>query len=224
MELFFAGVFAGLTALVWWELALFALVFLVIVFGSAFDRDNDRLGLKWVGFVMMLALIGLFTPSTAAVGLLSWATAQAVGAYLLAGLVYTMVVEIPSGVLRRRRKLSAHWETSDAKKLVTKAATTGKAEDQANAVAGIERFVAYVNDSGALVNLSVKPDTLELDPSLNRAHVLYSTTPWLLMWPAYALSLIFGDLLTNIAEFIFDTFQNLGNRMVRKLFANTFKV
>jgi hypothetical protein len=59
---------------------------------------------------------------------------------------------------------------------------------------------------------------------VNRRVLVDNVSAWTLLWPAYAVSLIIGDLFNQVIEFVVDVSTKLSGAAVRFVFQNTFKL
>lgn len=66
--------------------------------------------------------------------------------------------------------------------------------------------------------------TLEIETEINRSRLAQFVAAWTFLWPAYAVSLLIGDFLTEIFRIVGDVFSKIGGRFVRFTFADVFKV
>jgi hypothetical protein len=67
-------------------------------------------------------------------------------------------------------------------------------------------------------------DKLSVEPKINRGELTEHVGAWTFLWPAYALSLIFGDLLTEFFRVVADVMVNLSGRIVKVAFRDVFKL
>jgi hypothetical protein len=65
---------------------------------------------------------------------------------------------------------------------------------------------------------------VEIEPQVNRLELAEHISAWTLLWPAYGVSLVLGDFLTEVFRVISDILVNLSGRFVRMSFANVFKI
>jgi len=62
-----------------------------------------------------------------------------------------------------------------------------------------------------------------IEPKVNRQQLAESVGVWIMFWPFYAISLIIGDLVTEIFRFIADMLVQMSGRFVRNAFKDVFK-
>lgn len=64
----------------------------------------------------------------------------------------------------------------------------------------------------------------EMQPQISKWRLTRWLTAWTFLWPAYALSLIFGDLLREVFIAFTDALVAMSGRIVRATFADVFKI
>ena len=62
----------------------------------------------------------------------------------------------------------------------------------------------------------------EIIPVINRKELAEFIGCWMLFWPAYAVSLLLGDLLTEVCSRLADLLTVLSGRLVRRAFSKVF--
>jgi hypothetical protein len=107
----------------------------------------------------------------------------------------------------------------------------GDSSNKEQAVEAVEKFVRSPRDYewyGASETQIIKPfaesGSLDVMPKINKAELVDHISAWTFLWPAYAVSLIIGDMLAEIFRAIGDFFVSISGRLVRTVFADTFKV
>lgn len=65
---------------------------------------------------------------------------------------------------------------------------------------------------------------LDIQPVVDRPELARHIGAWSFFWPAYAISMIFGDLLQHIWELVADVFAKLSSQMIKVLFRDAFKL
>ena len=86
-------------------------------------------------------------------------------------------------------------------------------------------FVQSKNNDHKIIGIRLNKETkVDVEPYLHRAVLADWVAAWTCLWPAYAVSLIFGDLLTELFRIVSGVFANLGGYVVRFSFRNVFKV
>lgn len=65
---------------------------------------------------------------------------------------------------------------------------------------------------------------LEIEPKVNRGELASHIGAWTLFWPAYALTLVFDRLLSEIARIVADLLARVSTQFVKITFQDVFKV
>lgn len=86
-----------------------------------------------------------------------------------------------------------------------------------------EDFINRNTYSRRIVGLKLTAG-VEIEPQVNRLELAEHISAWTFLWPAYAVSLILGDFLTEVFRVISDVLVNISGRFVRMSFANVFKI
>lgn len=197
---------------------------LAMIIGCTYDR-RDRESAKWWVFFIGLAAYAVYSWNTGY--RLSWATFieselwKFIGIYLLIGLAYS-VLEFALEIRRSVRRWKALWIEFRANAKRNKADVDVNPEDVATSfVASTQRYSNHV--IGVAVNPDAKgPDEL-IVPKVDRTRLAEFVGVWMIFWPFYAVSLIVGDLLAEVARIVADVFAKISGRFVRMSFANVFK-
>ena len=223
---------AALAALAAWELIAIAALIILMVIGCSLDR-TDRVSFKWW-------VVGLFTAGYAflawrAGSLPSWQDITAamlinVGLYLGIGVLYS-VIEFVLEVRKSTRRYGALWQEylvelkskAQSEKAPLDLTNPEHLENAAN------RFVVRYSSKSNIINVATNTDdatklTTPVVPKINRILLSRFIGAWTIFWPFYAISLIIGDLLIEVFNFLGDVFAKLSGRFVRMAFKNTFKV
>jgi hypothetical protein len=171
-----------------------------------------------------------------------------VGIYLAAGIGYSLF-EFFFGIWRAARQYSERWE----KFLLNRLSSNDKTETAVIAGFGLEPKATYAevfravqtaegpnapllesianscigrfdtkNTKADFVTV-VNDEALTMTPKVLKWKLTQWLTAWTLFWPAYGLSLIFGDLLAELFKAFADLLHSLSGRIVRAAFANVFK-
>jgi hypothetical protein len=172
--------------------------------------------------------------------------------FLGVGVVYS-IVEFVLEVRRSARQYSKQWadwlssradvkqldakgdqrseETANGRKQwVTKTLTMREVladlEDKSNAAyatEAVESFVGRNPTRYGFVELTLNEARTAPEPRINKFQLSRAVGAWTFMWPVYAVSLVLGDLLTEIFNWIADILVNLSSRFVRMSFSDVFK-
>lgn len=84
-------------------------------------------------------------------------------------------------------------------------------------------FISHYGFRNRIVQIICGSDKVSVEPRVNKAQLTSHITAWTLLWPAYAMSLILGDLLVEIFNFISDILVKISGQFVKLSFANVFK-
>lgn len=87
---------------------------------------------------------------------------------------------------------------------------------------------AYVDSNSSrtslgFIRIKKLADNTGVEPVVDKVELAEHIGAWVLFWPAYAISLIIGDLLTEVFNMIASFFVHLSSRFVRKAFSDVFK-
>lgn len=253
------------------ELIFFGVFFLLLIVGTAFDRQGKEEP-KWYIFgVGLIAIVAWFWKDWTfgsvwefVSTLKFWAP---VGAYLLAGLVYSLL-EFFLDVRRSARFYADAWKTmlnqsewvnvydvvQDANdpsgEVLVQRKVMGPDGRQKNETRArlYSEVYSEVKEKGAksrLFNDALKysktftdsyrfkdriveiqlnaDDKITVEPRVNKIQLAEHIGAWTFLWPAYAISLIIGDLLTEVFNILADILANISGRLVRLSFSNVFK-
>lgn len=91
-------------------------------------------------------------------------------------------------------------------------------------LANSQQFIQRYSYKNRIIELSLNKTTkVDIEPKINKLQMTEHVTAWTFLWPVYAVSLILGDLLTEIFRVIVDVMVNLSGRFVKLSFADVFK-
>lgn len=217
MELF------GFVLSVWAAVGLGVLLFALVV-ACTFDR-NDYPAPKWWVLVIGLIAFGIWTW-----GDLGWSTFTStsfwgpVGIYLAIGVGYCFI-EFFFQVKKESRLWKRNWEHFYQKETHRRGALPTQTSDHPTleeTFFSSHRRSEKLHDS-ALVRMTLNSHKKPV-PTIDRSALTKSITVWILFWPAYAISLVLGDMLAQFFRRFADVLASLSTGLVRRMFANTFKV
>lgn len=241
------------------EIIFFAVFFILMAIGVTFDR-RGREEPKWYIFGVGLVIVAAwFWPDWTFLGIWdtvrSWAFWEPVGAYLAAGLVYS-IVEFVLDVRRSARKYKSIWEQYLSSKIevkqlddkglprqeenvrrggtqtITKSLAVREVlqntDDRSNAAVAkdlVDSFVTHNSGrpSYGFVGLKANESGSAPEPVIDKVELAEHIGAWTFLWPAYAVSLVLGDLLTEVFNWLTDTLVKLSGRFVRMSFSDVFK-
>lgn len=181
----------------------------------------------------------------------SWSFWTPVWIFLGAGLAYS-VLEFVLEVRRTARRYTKAWadyldKRVDVKQLdedgkprseegrngsrwITKALTIreimSNRDDKSNdAIAGdlLESFINNDRSRYGFVDLVLNESRTAPEPKIDKLELASAVGAWTFLWPIYAISLVLGDLLTEIFNWIADALVAMSGRFVRMSFSDVFK-
>lgn len=120
-----------------------------------------------------------------------------------------------SKMLTRRRPNSEVYEEVKAK-----GATSGLFN---TALKLTSEFVSRYSFRNRIIEIKIGTDKISVEPKVNKVELSEHITAWTFLWPAYAVSLILGDLLVEVFNFIADVLAKISGQFVKISFANVFK-
>lgn len=89
-----------------------------------------------------------------------------------------------------------------------------------------EQTKSFVNNyhfKNRIIEIQLAADKIGVEPRVNRLELAEHIGAWTFLWPAYLVSLIIGDLLTEVFKSIADFLAHISGRFVKLSFANVFK-
>lgn len=172
----------------------------------------------------------------------SWTFWEPMAAYLAAGLVYA-IVEFIFSIRRAARDYAAKWEErlgSNFFRGYREIEGGGRIEEAVNLREALKRAeagdaemkkLADENISAFIRNNAYRNQIVELvqgedgkpEPKVNKVELAEHIGAWTFFWPFYLLSLILGDLLTEVFNIVAEFFVSLSGRFVRMSFKDVFK-
>lgn len=215
----------GFFGSVW--LAIFAGVFiLAMIIGCTYDR-RQQVAAKWWVFFIGLAIYTIHAWNTGY--RFTWDTFLAaevwkfVGIYFAIGLGYS-VLEFALDVRRSVRYWKETWAAFRSLKN-GKTDSNASPEDMANTF--VSQQTGYSRNAHRIIGVGIDPDAKDPNslvvPKIDRVQLAEHIGAWMVFWPFYAVSLIIGDLVMEVARVVADIFANISGRFVRMSFANVFK-
>jgi len=163
-----------------------------------------------------------------------------VAIFLGLGLVYSLV-EFLFDIRRSAKFYAAEW-AEYLKKTVdiggsneTVRITISDLLTQARAGSDNKRLIEYAQRvlgefrqrysfKNRIVGLEYDEKLFEMNPKVNKAELVDFITAWTLLWPFYLVSLILGDLLTEVFNAIGEFFVKLTGQFVKVTFKDVFKL
>jgi hypothetical protein len=111
-------------------------------------------------------------------------------------------------------------------KIMTAREVIADREDPANATPAkefIDGFIANQRRRYGFVSLTTSAAGTP-EPLIDKLELAESIGVWTFFWPAYAVSLVIGDLLTEVFNVIAEFLVKISGRFVRFSFADVFKL
>lgn len=219
----------GILFATWYIGAAVVVMALWVIVGTAYDRSDNTSAAMWVGvicsIIVTVAIMGLAPAFSMVTSAVFW---KNVLVYLGIGLAYSWAVEFFFAVRRASKSYSALWinYVNGSSNLKNYFANPSNAtpDMKQSAKDSVERFVSFNSLNGKLITISTTETGLSVEPRTNHQKLVSSITAWTLLWPAYAISLIVGDLFKQLIEIIVDLTSKLSTGFVRWAFRDTFKV
>lgn len=199
---------------------------LAMIIGCTADRNNYESGKWWVFFIGVILFTIYNWKNGYRMSMETFLSADLwkfIGIYLLVGIGYS-VIEFMLEVRRSARFWKEEW-----KRFYNENAQTGKGDEVASPHNTALKFVSrtYRSHFPRIIGVAMNPDSKDmndlLQPHVDRTHLAEHIGVWILFWPFYAVSLIIGDLVLEIARVLADVFAKISGRFVRMSFANVFK-
>ena len=195
-----------------WAAIIMGLFFIAMVIGCTFDRHHRESPKWWILAIAVLTVVAWqWSNWTFSWGMLFSATIWVpIGYYLAIGLGYS-VIEFLLEVRRSARYWSNAWSAYILRE---------RAESPIGQIntGFLERYGLY---SKRIIGISKTASGIE--PKINRSMLASSIGCWTFFWPFYLVSLIVGDLFTEIFNIAADFLASISGRFVRMAFKNVFK-
>jgi hypothetical protein len=162
----------------------------------------------------------------------SWALWEPIAYYILAGLIYA-TVETGIGIRKAARLFRAAWNKhltrqTDAgatyQHVLQQVEISGADSSLFNeALSIITKFVGSHRDIHPFVMVQSTEDRLHVEPFLQKGVLSDHVGAWTIFWPFYLVSLVLGDLLTEIFRVIGNAFARASRFFMRFSFQDVFK-
>lgn len=226
-------IFAALSIL---EIVFFGGFFILLVIGASFDRKGQE-SFKW--WVFLIAVTMLFVWEWSSWSFTSlWDSVRTFDfwkpffVYLGIGLLYCFV-EFTLEVRRIAKEYAAQWESflgrsirierRESMTLREALATIDDESATASANNAISHFICECRIGrysfvGIEANSAGRPE-----PKINKAKLSESVGAWTFFWPFYLVSLIIGDLLSEVWNMISSFIVQISGRFVKMAFKDVFK-
>jgi len=208
-----------------WLAIITGIFIIAMIIGCTYDRRQSEAAKWWIFFLGVALYAGIgwshgYRFSWDAL----WSSHlwRVIGIYLVIGFAYS-ILEFALDVRRSVRYWRERWALYRSNK-------TGKAGKDVESPADIANsFVSsmYSKSNQRIIGVAFNADAKGTDdlivPKVDRTQLAEHISVWILFWPFYAVSLIIGDLVMEIARIAADVFAKISGRFVRMSFANVFK-
>lgn len=235
-----------------WAAIAFGIFVLAMIVSCTFDRYDNIAPKWWVLFLGMIAYVFFVGPAAFTWQMfLARDLWVMVGGYLAIGLGYSLI-EFFLNVRRSAKRWAESWtscktnesniekfdkEAAQAndnirrKRLAYQGDASDLVKEEPITAAGL-MAATYVEQntrnsrSGEIISirLGTESDESPVVPYVRRFVLARHVSAWTIFWPFYAISLIIGDLLTQIFRIIADIIVYMSGRMVKRMFKNVFKM
>jgi hypothetical protein len=210
--------FAGFAVSVWAAIGI-GIFFIAMIIGCTFDRHQTEAPKWWILIVGSLTYVVWQWSNLSWHAFLARELWTSVGTYLLIGLAYSLL-EFALEVRTAARYWNARWE--DFKSNRSKGIYHGRTLEQSVVKDFIDGATGY-SDSKRIIGISANKEGDQIEPKINRVELGESIGCWAVFWPFYAISLIIGDLFTEVFRIVADFLVTISGRAVRMAFRNVFK-
>ena len=208
--------FLGFTLSVWAAIGL-GVFFVAMVVACNLDRHRHE-SLKWWVFALGLVAVGVLAWQDPNLGWKVVFTAgfwKAAGLYLGLGVVYSLI-EFRFQIRREARTWAQRWE--HFQRHWSPNPNVRQEQDVKSA------FIEHMNGCYGRAHLTrmVKTESDSLVPEVDKKELSQAIGCWTLFWPAYALSLALGDLLTELWQRMAEALTKISARFVQRTFSKEF--
>lgn len=220
----------GFTFSVWSAIAL-GVLFFILVGACAHDRRTwEGVGKGWLVVILIMGLgVWISTEDMSWSLLVSPGLWKMVGLYLGLGLAYA-VIEFFFAVRREQKEWASRWNYYKSNPPLSsdrRPAAHGNpsSDDENEPVQSLESsFVTATNYrySARLVKVALDEKD-QVVPVVDKANLAAALAAWVLLWPAYAVSLVVGDLLEVVFEAFAKLLAAISQGYLDRVFATTFE-
>lgn len=236
-----------------WAAIAFGIFVLAMIVSCTFDRYHNIAPKWWVLFFGVIAYVFFIGPAAFTWQMfLARDLWIMIGGYLAIGLGYSLI-EFFLNVRRSAASWSESWtsfknnksniekfdkEAAQAADNIQRARTSFRGDPadfkvDALAATPAELMAAhYIEQNGhyksshEIIGIRAGKPTDEslVVPYVRRLVLARHVSAWTIFWPFYAISLIIGDLLTQVFRIIADIIVYMSGRLVKRMFKNVFKM
>lgn len=220
--------FFGFTLSVWAAIAV-GVFFLAMVLACTSDRYGSE-GPKWFVLFAGIAVFGfMYWGDISWKYFLSAPFWKGMGIYLGIGLGYSLL-EFWIGIRKAVRYWGREWsnfkenEETRLRHSASVAPHQRRQQEEEDSSTLEQRFIREKGNHhrrAALVHVKLDEQN-KIVPVINRGELAESIGCWTVFWPAYAISLLLGDLFYELCKKFADIVAVLSGRMVRRAFSGTF--
>lgn len=155
---------------------------------------------------------------------------QPVLIYLSAGVLYSIVEFFFA--IRREANLqkglwASHLKNTEAGLLFKMLEDGSISDTNREELLSLTRSYVRVQNArvklGSIVSYDIDQKAAQIQAQVVPQELLDAVTAWVILWPAYLVSLILGDFVTWIFESIRDTFISVSRQFIKITFSNIFK-
>lgn len=150
------------------------------------------------------------------------ATWWSIGKYLAYGVGYALI-EMLAAIVEERKHVATCWNKELNRDNVLYKYVTRNEGDEHDLSSKVKMFCSDWNSRYRIVKLTLHPLDRVPQPSINPTFIQRHVTSWIVLWPAYLLSLLVGRFLDRIVDAVLAGFRWLGNKALGVIFNNTFK-
>lgn len=224
------------------QTAFFIFFSLCLTFAVRSDRGRDNFS-KWAVTISGITIFAVVLVMTGNFNVDPFLTQDFwinVLKYLGVGLMYAVLIELPVRIRRASKEVKEAWKIFLDEELYFQGAAQNP--EQITMLQGITRVndgsidvehlrriklkvsnfaLANISD---LVYLKVLDDGVSISPSLKRESLSNDLFNWTIFFPAFAASLVFGDILMSVFNTISNLASSLIDRMLKFAFSDSLKV
>jgi hypothetical protein len=221
------------------ELIIGVLFTVFMLIAVSFDRQYTSERAKW--WVLLVFVIGIaiwqwnnWTFKGAFEVISSFEFWQPIIGFIGIGLMYS-VLEFFIYARKSAQQCKQEWEKFlgdrwDSSKLTNREVLQNSnptdIESYRQAESIVNRFISHHQGyhSSKIIDLKLDKASKVPTPVINQKQLTDHVAAWTLLWPFYAVSMLFDDFLLKIASWFSQLLELIGMGAIRRLFNNTFKL
>jgi hypothetical protein len=222
----------ALAILGWAELFIILVTLTLVAFSTSFDKEGKDY-VKWLWLTIGAAVYVGYQWAVQGSWPLSWSLFTNkeywlnLAGYLSLGLVYCLV-EVTVDVLETKRRARLAWSSfvsqadSNVAAYLEQSPDRDKSYDQ-YANAKVSRLCwEELGTKGSVLKFVLENG--KPVPTVEKQVLAENCSAWIVLWPAYALSIVFGRILDYLCTQLVEWAQTALQRFTKFVFRNTFKV